>query len=86
VPLHHLLSPSLRRQIWIPALALPTGVARVLMEEEVESSSVVALLLVLVALVVVPLMALLVRGRWRRAVPWREEVRRLARMRRPRWR
>jgi ubiquitin carboxyl-terminal hydrolase 36/42 len=51
------------------------------MEEEVESSSALALLLVLVALVVVPSMALLVRGRWRQAAPWREEVRRLARMR-----
>jgi ubiquitin carboxyl-terminal hydrolase 36/42 len=43
------------------------------MEEEVESSSAVALLLVLVAPVVVPSMALLIRGRWRRAVPRREE-------------
>jgi ubiquitin carboxyl-terminal hydrolase 36/42 len=56
------------------------------MEEEVESSSAVALLLVLVAPVVVPSMALLVRGRWRRAAPRREEVCRLTRLRRPRWR
>jgi ubiquitin carboxyl-terminal hydrolase 36/42 len=54
------------------------------MEEEAESFLAVALLLVLVALVVVSSMVLLVRGRWRWAAPRREEVRRLARMRRPR--
>jgi hypothetical protein len=84
-PLRHLLlSPSLCRQIRIPAPALPIGVARAPLEKEVESSSAVPLLLVLVVPVVVPSMALLVRGRWRRATPQREEVRRLARLRRPR--
>lgn len=54
-----------------------------LMEEEADSSSAAALVLALVALVVVPTLALLARGRCRQAAARWEEVRRVARLRRP---
>jgi hypothetical protein len=53
------------------------------MEEEADSSSAAALVLALVTLVVVPTLALLARGRCRQAAARWEEVRRVARLRRP---
>jgi hypothetical protein len=56
------------------------------MEEEAESSSAAALVLELVALVVVPTLALLAWALCRQAAARREEVRCVARLRRPqRW-